>query len=221
MKFMKSLINYFVYKWKYKGSVISFGSYIGRNSILQGSNVIHRNCHFFGKLGYGSYIAEGSDINASIGKYCSIGQNVKTIQGRHPIEKFVSTHPVFYSLSKQSGETYVTSQKYEEFMYADFENRYANIVGNDVWIGANVSIIAGVKIGDGSVVLANATVTKDVQPYSIVAGVPAKVIKKRFTDDQIEKLLQLLWWDKPKDWIIEHADEFSDIELLLKNEIIK
>jgi acetyltransferase-like isoleucine patch superfamily enzyme len=79
------------------------------------------------------------------------------------------------------------------------------IVGNDVWIGAKSTIMSGVKIGDGSIIGAGSTVTKDVPPYSIVAGNPAKFIKFRFTEEQIESLLQISWWNWTEDRIKSEA----------------
>jgi virginiamycin A acetyltransferase len=82
-------------------------------------------------------------------------------------------------------------------------NSYPNkgdvIVGNDVWIGYNATIMAGVKVGDGAIIAANSTVVKDVEPYSIVGGNPARGIKRRFSDETITKLLEIKWWD----WDIE------------------
>ena len=79
------------------------------------------------------------------------------------------------------------------------------IVGNDVWIGAKATIMSGVKIGDGAIVGATATVTKDVPPYAIVAGNPAKIIKYRFNEKQIESLLKIAWWDWTEDRIKTEA----------------
>lgn len=97
------------------------------------------------------------------------------------------------------------------------------IIENDVWIGANSTIMSGIRIGNGSVVAAGSTVTKDIPPYSIVAGNPAKVVKKRFTEDQIEKLLEISWWEWEEQKIKDSAmilwsngiDEF--INLFYKN----
>ena len=87
------------------------------------------------------------------------------------------------------------------------------IKGNDVWIGSRATILGGVTIGHGAIIAAGAVVTKDVPPYAIVGGVPAKVIKYRFNEQQIEKLLSNPWWDKPIRWIKEHSQEFKDIEV--------
>jgi serine acetyltransferase len=88
------------------------------------------------------------------------------------------------------------------------------MIGNDVWIGANVTILDGIRIGDGAIVATNALVTKNVPPYAILGGVPAKQLKKRFTDEQIGFLLKLKWWDKREEWISEHAKYFNSIDEL-------
>lgn len=81
-----------------------------------------------------------------------------------------------------------------------------------MWIGENVTIMGGVTIGDGAIIGANTVVTKDVEPYSINVGIPSKIIKYRFTKEDIEFLQKLEWWNKPEEWIIKHKDEFEDIE---------
>ena len=85
---------------------------------------------------------------------------------------------------------------------------------NDVWIANNSVILEGVSVKDGSVVCAGAVVTKDVPPYAIVGGVPAKVIRYRFDEEQIQYLLQLKWWDKSEEWIKNYAQYFDDIDIL-------
>ena len=94
-------------------------------------------------------------------------------------------------------------------------------IGNDVWIGNHVKILDGVRIADGAVVGAGAVVTKDLPPYSISAGVPARVMKYRFDEETVERLLDLKWWEKDENWIKEHIDEFDDAKGLLVRKPVK
>lgn len=169
-------------------------------------------------IGYASYIGNRSFIkNTKIGRYTCIATDVMTIAGGHPTTKFVSIHPAFYSTRKQSGFTYVNEEKYSDFNYIDSNQRYTVAIGNDVWIGSSAKIMEGVTIGDGAVVAAGAIVTRDVPPYAIVGGIPAKIIKYRFDTETIQKLIGLKWWDKNQAWIKEHADDFEDVEKLLSH----
>tara|TARA_R110002012_G_scaffold74542_3_gene188945 strand:- start:2558 stop:3265 length:708 start_codon:yes stop_codon:yes gene_type:complete len=189
------------------------GAFIGFSVECGGSNGFGRNSSIVAsRIGFGSYIAEGARISKTIiGKYCSIGPNVNCIFGKHPSTIFVSTHPSFFALKTPVGFTYADKQYFAEFA-EPHKDHYSITIGNDVWIGANVSLMDGVKIGDGAIIAANALVTKDVAPYTIVGGVPAKVIKKRFTDDEITFLLQFKWWEKSKEWIANNAPLFRNIE---------
>ena len=97
-----------------------------------------------------------------------------------------------------------------------WDNKVNIVVGNDVWIGYQAVILSGVTIGDGAIIGTRAVVTKDVEPYTIVGGVPAKPIRKRFSDDTIHKLLELKWWDWPKEKIAQNIDAIQSgcIEIL-------
>lgn len=174
---------------------------IGSNSILSNTNIDSY-----------SYMGSNCRINyVSIGKFCSLGSDVKIGLSNHPTEKFVSTSPYFYLPNFNDNKSFVDNQLYNPIEPIK--------IGNDVWIGANVLINDGVIIGDGAVIAAGAVVTKNVEPYSIVGGVPAKEIKKRFTADIRMKLLKLKWWDKDINWIKKNVSKFSNIDDLLKNEL--
>lgn len=202
---------YFRLKLIPKNVTIKGGCNIAYRSIFEGHNVIGKNTDFNGTIGFGSYIGANSDISGCIGRYCSISSDVKMLTGTHPLSDFVSTSPVFYSLQKQCNMTFVKEQLFDEMLHADKFNKYSIIIGNDVWIGTGAIIKGGITIGDGAVVLANAAVTKDIPPYSIVGGVPAKILKKRFDDDTINFLTKFKWWDQPYKWLKNNAAIFRDI----------
>lgn len=184
-----------------------FGGY---NAIGSGANCANSN------IGTGSYIGSNCLLPSSlIGKYCSIGSSVRIAVGNHPTNVFVSTHPAFFSIRKQAGISFVKKNKFKEMQYAG-DNSLV-IIGNDVWIGTNVTILGGVQIGNGSIIGAGSVVTKDILPYTINVGVPARSIKKRFSDSQIEWLQEFKWWDKPQDWIERNAEYFDDIDRLIES----
>ena len=158
------------------------------------------------EMGSYSYIARNCQIyNTHIGKFTCIGPNVITGMGAHPSSEFVSSHPLFYSkLGQSSGLVIVEKELFNEFPVTH--------IGNDVWIGNNAILKYGIKIGDGSIIGSGAVVTKDVEPYSIVGGVPAKVIKYRFSQEQIAFLLKFKWWDKDLEWLKANKDFFQNID---------
>lgn len=185
-----------------------FCNFEGENFFARKSNI---NSSYFG---FASYTGVNARIsNTYVGRYTCIAPDVQIVTGTHPIGNFVSVHPCFYS-ERGAGFTYIKEQKFQEYKYADAGNKFSVIIGNDVWLGTAAKIMEGVTVGDGAVVAAGAVVTKDVPPYAIVGGIPAKVIKYRFPEDEIEYLLKLRWWDKDKEWIKEHAEYFDDIKRL-------
>lgn len=190
-----------------------------KSAKLQEKNKIgHRTDIANSIIGYGSYIGDDSYLRrVRVGKYCSIGNEVRILYGTHPTDKFVSTHPAFYSTLKQAGFTWVTKECFQERNYAIPEEKISVVIGNDVWIAGHVQILEGVKIGDGAIVAAGAVVTDDVPAYAIVGGVPAKIIRWRFDEEERSWLTELQWWDKDEAWIKEHAEDFCDINKLRKN----
>ncbi|MCL6220929.1 CatB-related O-acetyltransferase [Zunongwangia pacifica] len=125
-----------------------------------------------------------------IGKFCMIASDAKFIMnGANHLNKSISTYP--FAIFGNGWEKAMEGKHYPK--------KGDLVIGNDVWIGYNATIMAGINIGDGAIIAANATVTKDVAPYTIVGGNPAKEIRKRFSEEKIKKLLEIKWWD----WEIE------------------
>lgn len=154
-----------------------------------------------------SYISHRSVVsNVNIGKFCSIGPNVQIGMHPHPSKVFISTHPVFYSNDNLSCAVSFRDQKIFDDSVPE------TYIGNDVWIGANVIIPGGVKIGTGGIVAAGSVVVKDVPPYAIVGGNPAGIIRYRFSEEQIKVLLDSEWWNWPAEKIRAHVDGFSNFD---------
>ncbi len=182
-----------------------------RGAVLEGRNFLGRNTSFVnGKLGRGSYINRDGDFtDTEIGRYTSIGAGVSTVVGRHPIKDQVAMHPAFTDPAETFGFSFAKEKT--------FKGEVGNIkIGNDVWIGNHVKIMDGVTIGDGAVVGAGALVVKDTPPYSICAGVPARVIRYRFDEETVKRLEELKWWENSDEWIRAHIDEFKDIKVFLE-----
>ena len=213
---IEHFIRYFLLKIKWnKKLLFSYSSRISMRSIFEGMNRIYSKSSFDGYMGKGSYIAQNSHISGKIGRYTSIASKCSVIQGVHPYKyPYVSTSPMFFSTFKQNGHTYVNKQIIKEHKYAS--GNYPIIIGNDCWIGESVSIIAGVTIADGAMVLAGSVVTKDIPPYAIVGGVPAKIIKYRYNNDDIDFLLKSQWWNKEDRWLANNSNLFHDINKFKK-----
>jgi len=146
------------------------------------------------------YLFDFTGDKLIIGKFCMIASGVTFIMnGANHLSESISAFP--FAIFGNGWEGAMDGKSYP--MKGDV------VIGNDVWIGYNATIMAGVKIGDGAIVAANATVTRDVEPYAIVGGNPAQVIRKRFSNEQIDQLLKLKWWDKDVEWITRNVQKLT------------
>ena len=218
---LKRLLLYLYHKRK-NGKLVkfSFSSYISHRSVFEGLNMIGEKASYYGKMGLGSYIGPNSILNADVGRFSSIGPRVRVINATHPMkEPYVTTSPLFFSLDKSKtplNETFAQEQMIEEFRYIDKERHIDIKIGNDCWVGEGVTFIGGTEVHDGAVILAGAYVVKDVPPYAIVGGIPAKVIGYRYDDETIDFLLYNKWWEKDVAWFKENWKLMTDLNQFKK-----
>lgn len=204
---------YFRATLSYKNVVLHYPVNVAKNSSFEGMNAIYSDSYFCGTMGLGSYIGTNCNLNATIGRFCSIANNVRCNPGTHPYkEPFATTSPNFFSLRKQTGDTFATKQMFEEFKLYDKELNRAVKIGNDVWIGDSVFLVGGIEIKDGAMILAGAVVTKDVPAYAIVGGIPAKVIGYRYDEQTIDFLLRTQWWNNNIQWFKDNWELLCDLE---------
>ncbi|MDU4738665.1 CatB-related O-acetyltransferase [Clostridium sp.] len=188
----------------FKKSILSI---VRNSSINRNARVLSFTKVYDSSIGSYTYIGRNSlIIKAKIGKYCSIAEGVKIGIAKHPTN-YVSTSPVFYNKRNVLGKSFSVN-KFEEYSQS--------VIGNDVWIGMNSIIMPGIIIGDGAIIGTNSVVTKNVEPYSIVGGVPARVIRRRFNEETINNLLEICWWDFNDVEIKENAYLFNDINKFLE-----
>ena len=163
-------------------------------------------------IGAYTYIAANTDVeNAEIGKYCSIADHCRIGMSSHSLN-YISTSPIFTQTINALQEKWIEKNV---FTHKSEEERV--FLGNDVWVGSHVLINGGVHIGNGACIAAGAVVVKDVPPYAIVGGVPAKVIKYRFSQPVIEKLQELQWWNFPEEILKQNIHLFQKENLSLED----
>lgn len=172
------------------------------SKIEASSSIVNTTMDKYSFCGYNCEIS-----NCEIGSFVSIADKVIIGGGIHPME-WVSMSPVFYE-----GRDSVKKK------FSKFKRKLPlkTIIGSDVWIGNNVLIKQGVKIGNGSVIGMGSVVTKDVPDYSIYAGIPAKLIRKRFDDNLITKLLEIEWWNFTEKKMSNYAKYFKNPDNFVKN----
>ncbi len=164
-----------------------------------------------GQYTYGNPSRRGDGNTVTIGKFCSIAGGVAFDSGFNHNSAFISTYP-FHTFRPELPTNIIIKGD--------------TVVGNDVWISEQVMIMSGVTIGDGAVIGMRAIISKDIQPYEIVVGAPQKVLRKRFSDDQIKELLLIKWWDWNIEKIVANAhllqsnniDEFINLHKIKPND---
>lgn len=186
---------------------ISFRATVIDSEVHKTAVVEHHANLRYSKVGRLTYVsARSTVIHTEIGSFCSIASGVAIGGGAHDLNA-VSTSPVFNKGRNVLGVN---------FGNIEFSPYKTTTIGNDVWVGNRAMILQGVTIGDGAVVGAGSVVTKDVEPYTIVAGNPAKVIRKRFDDETVEKLLEIKWWNLPDEQIKGLGDCFESPDKLFE-----
>jgi len=184
---IKKILNYFLNTTEKHQNVTFSGFSRGlKNVNFEGQNLVSDKCNFFGNItiGYATTLGFNNVLHGTIniGKYCQFGADVALHATNHPIQ-FLTT--------------YINKNLFKGELKKNKINHKIK-VGHDVWIGHGVIIVGNITIGNGAIIAAGSVVTKNVAPYSIVAGVPSKKIDKRFSDSIIKEIEELKWWDKSK-----------------------
>jgi acetyltransferase-like isoleucine patch superfamily enzyme len=166
-------------------------------------------------VGRGTYIAGQCRLQrVRFGRFCSVGGELLVAAGAHPTSGFASTHPAFFSPAGQAGFAFADRSLFEELPQTS--TGWLVDFGHDVWIGHRVTVLSGVNVGTGAVIGAGAVVTKDLSPYVVYAGVPARQIGRRCTEDEAAELLASAWWERDIVWLREHWRAFESIPALLE-----
>jgi acetyltransferase-like isoleucine patch superfamily enzyme len=211
------LLNWLKYKMRYSECMISGKSFLVNARLGKGVKILGGGLFANCDIGDHTYFS-GSEthrnmtyfVDASIGKYCSVAVNLSVFSVTHHLAQ-ITQYPF---------DVIETSPLYRKARSFKTVTKSIAEIGNDVWVGANVTIVAGrdLKVGDGAIIGAGSVVTRDVAPYSIVAGNPAKLIRSRYDQPTIDRLLQIRWWDWPDEKIEKNKDLLmgSDVEAFIR-----
>lgn len=194
---------------------------LGEEPYIHEDVIIH-DCHIgsWTEIGRGTVMSEAtfgdysytagdaSIIYTDVGKFCSIASHVRMNPGNHPMWRVTQHHMTYRRKQYNMGE--------DDKDFFQWRREHRCVVGHDVWMGHGAIIMPGVKIGTGAVIGAGAVVTKDVEPYSIVVGVAAAPVRKRFSDEMIEKLLEIAWWDWDDETLRARFDDLLDPEIFIE-----
>ena len=198
LNYIKSMFSIKKLTYKY---ISPFAKWDSQSSFTKKSALRYGSKLFNVRIGdYSSVGVDSKVSNAVIGRFTVIAREVYVGVGAHPTN-YLTTHSIFYKNNPWGFHP-------EWVQHIDYDEAPISHIGNDVWIGTRAIIMDGVNIGDGAIIAAGAVVTKDVPPFAIVGGVPAKIIKYRFPEDMINRLEKIQWWNLPDEKITEVVDLF-------------
>ena len=205
------MLKYFFgfFKFLFNPAVPLFAKVDMSSKIDRSARLNRKSRVFHSKLGAYSYLGRSSSlVYAEVGKFCSIAGGVSVGLATHTINH-ISTSPIFTQKHNSLGVSWAQH---------NFESPYKPIViGNDVWIGSRAIVLGGINIGNGAIIAAGAVVTKDVPPYAIVGGVPARIIRYRFSEDIIKRLCDINWWDYSDDLLRSSINVFQKADCSLED----
>lgn len=186
-------------------SALIYESYIGSYcDIGPNSSLVETT---FGEYSYAA--ADADIIYTTVGRFCSIASHVRINPGNHPMERVTQHHMTYRRKQYGFAET-------DDAAFFDWRREHACNIGHDVWIGHAAIIMPGVTVGTGAVIGSGAVVTKDVEPYTIVGGVPARVIRRRFPQEVSAALLQIAWWDWNHETLKARFDDLHDVQTFIR-----